>query len=468
MEAVTEEDQVDVLNHFLNLNTKDQQDLFLQSLIDVNDIKHRRPRTEDARTNCAAFTYHVMVGTDRVQVCFKAFLSLHSVTKKRVERIRALKMFGKSPVDKRGLHVKKSMSEETKLKIREHIESFPTKESHYLGRPIKYLDATLNIKTMYSLFKEKYPLETVGLTFFFNFFNEHYNLKFGRPQVDICCVCEELRIKLKSPHLNDAAKRCAQAELHVHKRKTKKFFCKIKTDTEDKQNDNILCLSFDFMQNVQIPKIPVQETFYLRQLSVNLFCIHNLKTNKADIYLYHQGTANKGPNEVCSFLLHYLNHLDKQYNELHLYSDNCWGQNKNHPLSRFLSAITELKLFDKVEQYYPIRGHSFLPCDRDFSIIKRELRKNDRLYTVDQISDFILKSSKNEKFVVHKVTTQQILDFKSWWPVFYKKKLYLKKLKVETPPNNRKYSSQSVLLCTTLTEVSFLGKLLHARSLTRN
>ncbi|KAG8250657.1 reticulophagy, partial [Homalodisca vitripennis] len=67
MEAVTEEDQVDVLNHFLNLNTKDQQDLFLQSLIDVNDIKHRRPRTEDARTNCAAFTYHVMVGTDRVQ-----------------------------------------------------------------------------------------------------------------------------------------------------------------------------------------------------------------------------------------------------------------------------------------------------------------------------------------------------------------------------------------------------------------
>ena len=42
-----------------------------------------------------------MVGSARVQVCFKVFLSLHAVTKKRIERLRALKMIGKSPVDNR-------------------------------------------------------------------------------------------------------------------------------------------------------------------------------------------------------------------------------------------------------------------------------------------------------------------------------------------------------------------------------
>ena len=91
-----------------------------------------------------------------MQVCFKAFLSLHAVTKKHIERLGALKIIGKSPVDYRGHHIKQALCEKTKLFIRQHIESFPNKESNYLGKPICYLDATLNVKTMYRLFKEKF------------------------------------------------------------------------------------------------------------------------------------------------------------------------------------------------------------------------------------------------------------------------------------------------------------------------
>lgn len=121
-------------------------------------------------------------------------------------------------------------------------------------------------------------------------------------------------------------------------------------------------------------------------------------------------------------LLNYLQNVpNNEFTELHLYSDNCWGQNKNHCLSKLLTALTELKKFDTINQFYPIRGHSFLPCDRDFSVIKRELNKHDRIYTVDQICDLIKQSSKNEKFTVCKIETADILDFKSWWPVFYKK-----------------------------------------------
>ena len=54
-------------------------------------------------------------------------------------------------------------------------------------------------------------------------FKENFDLKFGRPQVDTCCVCEQLTIKLKNKDLNDAAKRVAAAELIVHKRRAKKF-----------------------------------------------------------------------------------------------------------------------------------------------------------------------------------------------------------------------------------------------------
>ena len=71
------------------------------------------------------------------------------------------------------------------------------------------------------------------------------------------------------------------------------------------------------MQNIQIPKIPVQETFYLRQLLVNVFCIHNNKSNKAHIVVYHQGTVGKGPDVVCSLLFNYLIEVEQQYTKLY-------------------------------------------------------------------------------------------------------------------------------------------------------
>lgn len=55
------------------------------------------------------------------------------------------------------------------------------------------------------------------------------------------------------------------------------------------------------MQNQLLPLIPVQEVFYLRQLRINVFRIHDLKTNKAKLYMYHKGIANKSSDMVCSF-----------------------------------------------------------------------------------------------------------------------------------------------------------------------
>ena len=50
-------------------------------------------------------------------------------------------------------------------------------------------------------------------------------------------------------------------------------------------------------------------------------------------------------------------------------------------------------------------------CKKPFIL---ELNRHDRLYTVDQVCELIKKSSKNDKFVVHKVQSLEILDFKTW------------------------------------------------------
>lgn len=88
---------------------KNEQDLTLQHLIDVHQVKQRRPRKEGggARENSNSFKYHVLVGSKRLEVCFKAFLALHSITVKRVKRLRGLKGLGKSPVDLRGKRKKR-------------------------------------------------------------------------------------------------------------------------------------------------------------------------------------------------------------------------------------------------------------------------------------------------------------------------------------------------------------------------
>ena len=81
----------------------------------------KRNVLKKARINSNSFKHHVLIGSQRLEVCFKAFLSLHSITNKRVKRSRALKCLGKGPIDKREKHVKKPHSVQTRQLLRQHI-----------------------------------------------------------------------------------------------------------------------------------------------------------------------------------------------------------------------------------------------------------------------------------------------------------------------------------------------------------
>ena len=96
------------------------------------------------------------------------------------------------------------------------------------------------------------------------YFHENFNLHFGRPQVDTCNKCEEFTIKIKSNSLGEEAKRTAVAEKMVHQRRAKKFYNALRHTAEEcKQREDLGALAFNFMQNLQLPHIPVQDLFYL-------------------------------------------------------------------------------------------------------------------------------------------------------------------------------------------------------------
>ena len=81
----------------------------------------------------------------------------------------------------------------------------------------------------------------------------------------------------------------------------------------------------------------------------------------------------KGPIKVAGLLSNYIEkyilcgpHIKKKKKKkLKIFADKCYGQNKKHAIMRFIVAVVSVSKFDRVELLYPIRGHSFMPCDRE-------------------------------------------------------------------------------------------------------
>lgn len=159
--------------------------------------------------------------------------------------------------------------------------------------------------------------------------------------------------------------------------------------------------------------------FYLHQLTVNVFNIHDLATGKR---YYRQGIGKKGPHEVCSFIKNCIDlYVPLLVTHFSIQSDGCGGRNKNHTLIQFCAVLTKLGRFDTINQNHAICGHSFMPCDRNFAVVKRQICMHDRMYTLKQYVEPIISTNK-KKFTVHLVENNwMIKDFKDWWPKYYKR-----------------------------------------------
>ncbi|KAJ8892630.1 hypothetical protein PR048_005211 [Dryococelus australis] len=70
-----------------------------------------------------------------------------------------------------------------------------------------------------TLFRTLLPQTKVSHGIYLRVFRERFDLQFGPPQIDTCCSCESLTVKIKSPLINDTAKRVTVARLMEHKRR---------------------------------------------------------------------------------------------------------------------------------------------------------------------------------------------------------------------------------------------------------
>lgn len=102
---------------------------------------------------------------------------------------------------------------------------------------------------------------------------ENFKLSFGRPQ-----------IKIKDLNLNEAGKRVAVAEYIVHKRRTNKCYSDLSSEAAVKTTSHSFIVLQFYAEHSTSSE--VEEVSYYNKLTTNVFCIHDVKKNKATIYKY--------------------------------------------------------------------------------------------------------------------------------------------------------------------------------------
>lgn len=117
----------------------------------------------------------------------------------------------------------------------------------------------------------------------------------------------------------------------------------------------------------------------------------------------------------------YLHKLPPEVTSLRLYSDGCGGQNKNSNVMRYLFSLVYTGRFRYIRHTFPVRGHSFLPNDRDFGRTEVKKRQNERIYTPSQWVDVIKQARQRKPFDVVEADQSMFLDFDVHFTPLFKK-----------------------------------------------
>lgn len=265
-----------------------------------------------------------------------------------------------------------------RAKVRDFIGRLPASESHYgCGKSKRiYVDSRLTISKLWRLYNNAHSVEKVSLAFFHKIFKQDFNIGFSCPRVDVCTTCECLGNKLKKC-VSETEKENLQGELLIHKTRAKAFYKLLKM-----RPANTVTIAFDLQSVHNLPRLPIQETYYARQLALYNLGICCLDNSLNYSYTWLESQAGRGSNEIASALIDCICKLEskgaiQQDTCLRLFCDGCGGQNKNNILISSLAWSLKFKFakIKKIGLFFPVRGHSFLPCDRLFGRINRDLNR---------------------------------------------------------------------------------------------
>lgn len=419
--------QNEIFEGFWNLGDFDKQNAYLFGCIEAFNVKRRYGNTtpETSRRQ-KSYYFKVNIDGELKRICRKSFLSVHGLQQNRGRLNNILKQVksGCTPkTDQRGKHTlnrPNRVSEDKVQAVHDHIKSIPTYQSHYSRsqNPQRvFFDCNLNITSLYRdlylPYCQERNIETVSEDFYRRTFSKSYNIGFLMPKSDTCKVCDELHTTLMNDMSTQEEKTEANTKKELHLRRAEAMRAKLKElAAESKENPgDVHTISIDLQQTLPTPKLSCGPAFYLRKVWTYNVGIHDCGRDLGYMFLWDESIAARGSDEIGSCLLKYVRSMNIQSKKLIIFSDNCAGQNKNYNLVALYNYMISTGMFEVIEHYYLITGHTYLPSDRDFAKIEKYQRKEPNVYSPDQWRALISKCGKNKKFIVTQMTREDIYDF---------------------------------------------------------
>ncbi|CAG9838458.1 unnamed protein product [Diabrotica balteata] len=252
----TEEDRISISSNYWELDYLRQKDFILSCVISHLPKVHRI-RTGTGTRKESSRKYYFKKSAEIIQVCKKFFLKTLCISHGPVDH--ALKGKNQNGLfnmkDKRGKHAPYNKTPDILVqKVKEHIESFPTMESHYCRKSSNrlYLDPNLSISKMFELYmeqcKRRDEAHVTEITYR-RIFGKHYNMSFFNPKKDQCAICNQY--KNKNINEEDYKQHLQRRDEAAEAKKSDKLRA-----AEEK---TFLSASFDLQSILQIPSSDVSQ-----------------------------------------------------------------------------------------------------------------------------------------------------------------------------------------------------------------
>ncbi|XP_046685891.1 uncharacterized protein LOC124371586 [Homalodisca vitripennis] len=322
---ITCDERQAVFKAFYTLKTQNEKYMFLKNLTErsLTARKQNKGVENSVSRRQFSFRYYFNINNERIQVCKTFFLSTLSISQKPIYNVH-LKKDPETDLpknDQRGHNKSTVIPAYAKNDVRIHIKSFPVVESHYCRKNSskQYLDSSLNISKMYSLFVEKHPDTIIKESMYRRIFLTEFNMDFHFPKSDRCDTCEEHKVSLKEKLPADSEK----YQLHVAEKNAMR-----EARHKDRENSDATVLSFDLQNVITCPRAEISSFFYFSKLNVYNLTAHLKTKNGKKVYcaLWTEVTGGRTGNDIASAVYKIVKKVLLDFPEtdnLITWSDSC-------------------------------------------------------------------------------------------------------------------------------------------------
>ncbi|KAK3910886.1 Imidazolonepropionase [Frankliniella fusca] len=380
-------------------------------------IKIRTPDTCHTSPECAKKTsrhYFFAVRGEEILVCKTMFLNTLGVADNWIETSLRKSGGGTLSPDKRGRHRNRpnEASLETVQSVRDHINLFPRIPSHYTRERSKreYLETEVNsIQRMYKLYlewaKENNITKPASASKYRKIFNTEFNLGFFLPKKDQCEMCNKWK------HAENQGERENIVQAYATHLKNKKEVKILKENDVKSASDKKCVACFDLQKVLICPRAETSILFYKNKLSLFNFTVFDTREKEGNCYLWTECDAHKGPNEIGTNLLRFIEKkISEGVEEFSFYSDSPTGQNRNRMIfSLYLCASAKYHV--NITHRFLESGHSYTEADSIHARIEEEAKRVQEIFTPDEWITLIKNAKQNGKsYLVSTLKNEEVLD----------------------------------------------------------